>query len=126
MPELILVDDEDSSNIPGLVLADDEDDLDMPELVPMSDDDDMESWTDLIPVDDEGPEALPESVTIDDNELEDANNLGAHTFLERMNALLVKCQPFPGDDTVMSPFHPTREPQFLISLQEFDLIEIYD
>ena len=99
MPELILVDDDvDDPEMPELVLVDDEDDFDcMPELVPVSDD--------------EEPGHGDQSDT---------------TIIERVTAVLLKCQPFPGDEMIQSSSCPSGETRFSISLHESGLVEVYD
>ena len=112
MPELVPVDDDDDADRPELVAVEDDDDPDMPELVIVDDEDDLESTPEVVPArmaGDPGPAAPSDS-----------------SVVERVHTVLVKCQPFPRDEIVRDPSYPPGGAQFLISLQEFGLVEIYD
>ena len=112
MPELIPVDDDDDPDVPGLATVDDDDDPDMPELVLVDDEDDQESIPVVVPAgdaEDPGPAIRSDSMVV-----------------ERVHTVLLRCQPFPGDEIVRNLPYPPEGAQFFISLQEFRLVEIYD
>lgn len=103
---------------------------DLPGLIPLSDSDDD---------DDDDDKQSPKPVPVPDPE-ENVNEPrhtsefmeGSSSFPElnqletKVLQILTDCQPYPGDDIPVDPTYKKGDTQFVISQQDFNLIEIYD
>ena len=88
--------------------------------------DDEDDCPDLVSVSDESDDDYRERVA--DQPVETDNDLGEPTKLtkQRVQDVLTRCQPFPGDSHPIDPTYTQGEPRFIVEPCNHDLFQIYD
>ena len=124
MPGLVTASDTEDEDMPGLFAASDSEDEDMPDLVAVSDSED-EDMPDLVAVsdskDEEDPdERMPQPKASSSREREpeapgkcptsmDTSENEPQVLCDRIQEVLTKCQPFPGDGDPVDPRYTPRD-----------------
>ena len=118
---------EDWGDMPGLVAASDSEDEDMPGLVAVSDSKDEEDPDERMPQpkasssrerEPEAPGKCPTSRDTSENE--------PKVLCDRIQEVLTRCQPFPGDGDPVDPRYTPGDRRFIVEHQERGLICVYD
>ena len=88
--------------------------------------DDDDDCPDLVSVSDESDDDYRERVA--DQPVEADHDLGETTELtkQRVQDILTRCQPFPGDSHPIDPTYTQGEPRFIVEPCNHDLFQIYD